>query len=98
MDPNALAGMIFTLMLAVLVGGFILLFPLSRRLGALLESKIADRKAPPAVGPKQEDLRKLTEIVSDLQEEVRRLAERQEFAEQLLTTRDRDRLSAGDPK
>lgn len=37
LEPVALAGMIFSLLVILLIGGFILLYPLSRRLGALLE-------------------------------------------------------------
>ena len=47
MEPEVVAGMVFTLILTVMVGGFILLFPLSRRLGALLENRLEDKKAPP---------------------------------------------------
>lgn len=95
MDPNAFAGMIFTLMLAIVVGGFILLFPLSRRLGALLEERIQERRRPVVAAP-TEEIRRLTEVVDRLEEEVRRLSERQDFAEQLLQAREKGRLAAGE--
>lgn len=82
MDPNALGGMITTLLLVAMIGGFILLFPLSRRLGALLEEKVLQSKRPPV--PQTEELRALHDQVHDLQNEVRRLSERQQFTEQLL--------------
>ncbi|NIP58516.1 MAG: hypothetical protein GWM92_09515, partial [Gemmatimonadetes bacterium] len=37
MDPLIAASMIFTLILVVLIGGFIVLFPVTRRLGKALE-------------------------------------------------------------
>jgi hypothetical protein len=95
MDPDALLGMAFTLILAVLVGGFILLFPIARRLGALLESRIEAQKRP--LPQSTEDVRALTEAVHALQAEVRLLTERQEFTEQLLTRREQDQLPASAP-
>jgi predicted PurR-regulated permease PerM len=80
MDPNAIAGMIFTLIALVLIGGFILLVPLSRQLAQLMQQRLergetADQDARIA---------SLARAVESLSEEVGRLAERQEFTERLL--------------
>ena len=91
MDPNALAGMAFTLILVVLIGGFILTFPLAKRLGLLIESKIQDKNDPGRV----EETRKLKEQIRTLESQVRLLAERQQFTEQLLAQRSREALPAG---
>ena len=91
MDPNALAGMAFTLVLTALVGGFILVYPVSRRLGAFLEAKLHDR-LPPAPGNTAE-LEALRKSVSALQAEVQRLNERQEFMEQLVSGKSADPAS-----
>lgn len=80
MDPNALAGMVFTLILAAMVGGFILLAPLSRRLGVLLEQKANEKSQRLAAS----ELRQLTQRVELLEHEVRLLAERQTFTDELL--------------
>jgi hypothetical protein len=87
MDPNALAGMIFVLILVVLVGGGILLYPLSRRLGALLESRIENEMQPGG-----SELGELRELVAALAEQVERLSDRQAFTEQVLESRSRDSL------
>jgi hypothetical protein len=80
MDLIPLAGMIFTLIMLIIVGGFILLFPLSRRLGLLLESRIAEKK-PMASEP---EIARLRESVQALQDQVGSLIERQDFVERLL--------------
>lgn len=92
MDPNALLGMGFTLVLTILIGGFILLYPLSRRLGELLESKIASEKTDP--GALRAELRRLAESVDTLEADLHALRERQEFTERVLSGRDRPKLPA----
>ena len=93
MDPNALAGMVFTLLLATLVGGFILLLPLARRAAHLLDAKVQRDKDPPAVpGP---DVRMLAERVELLESELTRLRERQDFTEGLVARREPDALPRG---
>lgn len=96
MDPNAIAGMAFTLVLTALVGGFILVYPVSRRLGAFLEAKLQDRLPQPAPS-KPAELESLRSSLSSLQAEVQRLAERQDFMEQLVAgkTADPAALPAG---
>ena len=86
MDPNAVAGMVFTLLLAGMVGGFVLLRPLSKQLGLLLESKMQANKAPPPQSNAQ--IETLTETVRALEAEVRHLADRVEFNEKLLANRE----------
>jgi outer membrane murein-binding lipoprotein Lpp len=80
MDPNALAGMVFTLLLAAMVGGFILLAPLSKRLGLLLEQKVNEKSQRLAAG----EVRQLMQRVELLEQEVRSIAERQSFTDELL--------------
>ena len=86
MDPMGIAGMLFTLILAAMVGGFILLFPVSRRLGAYLEQRLKghlsdDRSAA--------EIRRLESAVRAMQEELERISERQTFTESLLEDRER---------
>ncbi|HET9983209.1 MAG TPA: hypothetical protein VFQ38_06470 [Longimicrobiales bacterium] len=95
MDPMALAGMIFTLILVVLIGGIIVLFPITKRLGLLLESKLQERGKPPALAPA--DTARLLEAVAALEAEVRRLAERQEFTERLVSGREAGALPLPEP-
>lgn len=79
MDPVALAGMLFTLILTAMVGGFILLWPITRRLGAMLEQRLK--------GPRSEvssaEFRQLEAVVHSLREELEQLSERQAFTDAL---------------
>jgi hypothetical protein len=85
MDPMALAGMIFTLIVLMLIGGFVLLFPLSRRMGLLMEQRLADRAARSGGDA---ELAQLREGLRAVQDELLRLSERQEFTESLVAERD----------
>ncbi len=80
LEPMAIVGMIFTLIVLVMIGGFILLFPLSRQLAALLHLRLERGDAP----DQDAHIAQLTKALSSLQEEIDRLAERQEFTERLL--------------
>jgi hypothetical protein len=91
MDPMGIAGMIFTLILVGMIGGFILLRPVSKQLGLLLESKLQQNR-----GPDQQTLDKvdtLTDTVRTLEAEVRLLSDRLEFNEKLLGSRERERAA-----
>lgn len=81
---TALAGMILTLLLTIIIGGFILLFPLSRRLAALLEQRVRDRAESASDAERLEPLR---EALHALQADLERLTERQEFMERVLEER-----------
>ena len=72
--------MIFTVVVLMLIGGFILLLPLTRRLGALLEHRMLseDRAKQSA------DVDALVQAVDALRDEVERLSARQDFTEKLL--------------
>ena len=90
MDPNALAGMVFTLVLASLIGGFILLFPLSRRLGLLLEEKARQQKG--GLSLSAQDVQTLRDRLEALESDVRVALERQQFIEELIVRREPDRI------
>jgi len=84
MDPVIIPSMIFTIAVIMLIGGFVTLFPVTRRLGAFLESKLRDKEPPATPAP---DLARLLDAIQGLESEVRRLNERQEFTERLLAGR-----------
>lgn len=84
-EPMAIAGMLFALIAAAMVGGFILLLPVSRQLGAYLEQRLdANRSGTALNEPQIREVRELKDLVLSLQVEVERIAERQEFTEKLL--------------
>ncbi|MDX1673570.1 MAG: hypothetical protein R3314_02115 [Longimicrobiales bacterium] len=82
MDIIPIAGMLFSLLMVLVIGGLILLFPISRRLGKFLEIRIDERMEWNTL-PK-ESLNELVDIVEELQTEVKRLSDRQQFVERLL--------------
>jgi len=83
---EALAGMIFTIVLLAMVGGFILVLPITRRLGAFLEYRMTER-TPALDGEERE---RLLSAIESLRDDVARLAERQDWMERLLHNPDRD--------
>ena len=85
-DILPFAGMIFSLLLVLIIGGFILLFPLSRRLGQLLELRMEERRQSLASGEGavNEELQLALAAIEALREEVASLSARQQFMERLL--------------
>jgi hypothetical protein len=79
---DAMAGMIFTLLFTVVIGGVILLYPITRRLGAFLEAKLEDRHTPDT--RLANEVAALGEAVRGMESELRAIAEKQEFTERLL--------------
>ena len=84
MNPEALAGMIFTLIVIAMILGFILLFPVTRRLGQLLEQKLGERPAK-ARPDATNEVQRMRDQVQALESEVRMLTERQQFVEALVS-------------
>ena len=87
MEPMALAGMLFVLVLIAMIGGFILLIPISRRLGRVLDAWLLEKRG----GVNQEELIQLRQAVQSLEAEVTSLAERQQFTDRLLESRSREK-------
>ena len=88
MEPMALAGMAFVLVLVAMIGGFILLIPLSRRLAQMIDAWVRERRNV----DESEELAQLRRTVQTLEAEVNAIAERQQFTEQLLQNRQAGRL------
>ena len=81
MDPYILQVMIFVVVLVVLVGGFVMLFPLTRQLTAILEKRYLKEGAE---GADSDEVAALRRAVHALREEVEQIGERQDFTEKLL--------------
>jgi hypothetical protein len=93
MDLNAIAGMLFVLIMLGMILGFILVIPLTRRLTRFLEQLLHQRFGTmPA-----DDVRRLEAAVVELQRELRVVTERQRRAEALLADRERMQLSGSTP-
>jgi hypothetical protein len=85
MDPDAVAGMIFTLLLLLMVAGFILVYPLSRRVAALVERRLHDKELAPQ--PNDAEMEALRQAITDLSAQLDRVVDRQDFMEKLLSQR-----------
>ncbi len=81
MEPEIVAGMVFSITVLVLIGGFVLLYPLSRQLGKYLEKRMLPEGSADAAAA---ELSALTRSVEGLRQEVERISERQDFTERLL--------------
>jgi hypothetical protein len=84
MDPQIIAAMLFTLIILAMIGGFILLLPITRRLGAILEQRLNGRAAAD-IAPAE--ARQLEATIQALRADLEQLSERQAFTEALLSER-----------
>ena len=90
MNPSSPLFMILTFVLLTmgLVGGIVLLMPLSRQVAKYLEFRM---KEPTVVGGGADsELRQMRAIVESLQDELHRVSDRQAFLEEMLESRTTD--------
>jgi len=86
MNPEALAGMLFTIVVLAMIGGFILVLPITRRLGAFLEYRMSERTK----ALESEERERFLRAIESLRDDVARLAERQDWMERLLQKPDKE--------
>lgn len=98
--PYAIAELIAILVMVFMLGTFVLLFPLSRRLGRVMEEWIQLRhEASPdrdRLGRIEDGLRKLHGEVESLEQRMQLMGDRQDFMESLSEAR-RTELLASEP-
>jgi divalent metal cation (Fe/Co/Zn/Cd) transporter len=91
MDPYALGGMIFSVVMVLIIGGFIITFPLLKRLGGLMEESIRERRdARLEKGQVEQisgDIAELRSAFESIERQLELVGERQEFVENLLSHR-----------
>lgn len=96
MDPYTEAGMVFTVIMTIIIGGFIVTFPVLRRLGAVMEESIRERRAARLdqgqVGLIEAQMNDMKASIDRMEGHLHLLGERQDFVENLLTHREPDRL------
>ena len=80
MDPELIPLMIFTIIVIAMIGGFILVLPITRRLGQFMEYRMTERTRL----MENEEHEALLRAIESLRDDVARLAERQQFTERLL--------------
>ena len=86
MNPIALemiAPMIVTVILILTVGGVLILRPIAKRVGDLLEVMTRERLEP----GRREDTEHLREILETMNQRLALMEERQDFTDRLLTSR-----------
>jgi hypothetical protein len=84
MDMDLVVAVSFVLMFTLIIGGVVLLFPLSRKLGLLIESRIGEKKQSDAA---VSDTRRIESRLNALEDQLRALSARQEFLDDLLVER-----------
>ena len=82
MDPVILAGMIFSIIVLLLVGGFVLLLPVSQRLGKVLDIWISEHKSLPG---RADDFAATNRALESLSHRLTELEEQQGFLEELVS-------------
>jgi hypothetical protein len=80
-DYDLLIISIFFILFVVVIGGTILLFPLSRKLGHLIEARTRDRPDAPV---DDAGLGRIVSRLDAMEEQIAALTERQEFLDGLL--------------
>jgi hypothetical protein len=84
-DYDLLITSIFSILFLVVIGGSALHFPLSRKLGHLIEARTGDRSETPVLGDAA--LRRIVARLDGMEEQIAALTERQEFLDGLLMER-----------
>ncbi len=79
MDLNALAGLLIPITIVLTTGGVLVLRPIAKRLGVLLEVMAKEKTQPPP-----EDLRRLHQAIDTMNERLTLIEERQDFTERLI--------------
>ncbi|MEE8176086.1 MAG: hypothetical protein V3T97_05705 [Gemmatimonadota bacterium] len=86
--PQAIAEIVGPVLILLVIGTFILLFPLSRRLGRVLEEwiKLRQDTSPDrdTLAHLENDVREVRRFVEGVDQRVGLLAERQDFMESLI--------------
>jgi hypothetical protein len=96
MDPfvvEQIAPMIMGIVFTLVVGGVILLKPISNKLGHLLEAMAKEKSEPRAV----EELGHIRELLETMHGRLSLMEERQDFTDALLSDPDRHRRRLGTP-
>ena len=95
MDLIPIFAMLFVLILVGMIVGSIMMFPIMRRLGALLEQRLQNRLPDDVL---VRELRNVASAIHSLQHQVGQLSERQANIEARLPERDSLRLPVGSGK
>lgn len=84
MEWEIIGPMVVALVFIVTVGGVVLLRPVAKRFGALM-----DRMPPGSTASSQPEHRRLSDAIETMNERISLLEERQDFAERLIDEQSR---------
>ena len=90
MDWDVIAPMIVSIVLILTVGGVVLLRPIAKRLGALLDVMVLEKSRTTSV-----DNRRLGETMDTINERLSLIEERQDFTERLIARTGSDESGSG---
>jgi hypothetical protein len=95
MNPQDVAPMIVFTTLIVVTGGVVLLRPLAKRFGDLIDVTIAERRRNLDPPEPVTDQARLLNVVESVEERLSRLEDRQAFTDSLLSSNNRSSLESG---
>jgi hypothetical protein len=84
MPPHDLAPLLMGVTVTLSIAGVLILRPIMKRLGTILELRAKERHQASQISP--EDIARLTQAVSRLTDRIEDLEERQDFQERLLAS------------
>lgn len=90
MEWEFIAPMIVSIVLILTVGGVVLLRPLARRLGALLDVMVLEKSKTSSVQD-----RSIADAIDTMNDRLSLLEERQDFTERLIASGERTQPDAG---
>jgi hypothetical protein len=95
MDPDSVAPMVVSVVFFVMTGLVILLRPISKKLGNVLEVVAEEKRRRMAEQPMaREDATRIVSILDTLDRRLAQLEERQEFTDKLLVERSKASLNS----
>jgi len=93
MDWDLIAPMVVSIVLFITVGGVLVLRPIAKRVGDLLEIYARDRQ-----DGLQGDVHQVRDLLETMNARLQLIEERQDFTERLLTGAKKDVSPTEDPK
>ena len=98
-DIIAIAGMVLALLLTLSIGGFILLFPVTKRLGGALDQWIRIKRSEGAsedeIARFRADMEAFRLLLDSIGDRLERVEEQQQFVETLIEKKESAALPSG---
>ncbi len=93
LDWDAIAPMVVAIVLFITVGGVLVLRPIAKHLGTLLEAMTREKLQ----GSDRQEMMHVRELLETMNQRLQLMEERQEFTDRLLEERGTPRLSGRSP-